>query len=455
MSTATLLPWLLAASTVVLPLLSGLLVGRRINALPWSPKRRALALLALSLLALSSPFFPSPRTWLSAYDHALMAGLFSLGLLLSERPGRPRLIGREALLPTLVVLVLGGSLVEWRSRQVPGAPQDPGDPSRMRIVFRREGRDHRCRAIFPEAYGRDLLQERWRNLQPTTARRRVLHVGDSMVNSFQREVFTSLLDRMRPGEVHMNLGVGGTAPDAYVLMLRRWLDQTRLDEVVVHVFLGNDLNEYPEYQCCEGAPLVAFTPAGEMTWRCDAPRWADDGRVRWRLGPAPYALRVLGHRSVAAARVVERMERAMRSIVSPRVHSGSFGWGSTPDRVRTGLLLRAIRDEVASRHVPLTLSLLPARWTLESDDPSDPVRRLRAEALAAARSLGVRTVDPWDVFQQAARSPTPALWYSPGNHRDPHLGDDGHRLYARWLSEHAFAPPMGPGAVLTPSSPRR
>lgn len=433
--------WLLGLSTCALPFLAGRLVGHRVNARSWAGSGRGLTLLALALFALSSPFFPIPKRWFSAYDHALMAGLFALGLLLAERPGHPRRIGREALLPTLVVLALGGFLVEWRARQVPGAPQDPGDPAGMHLLFRREGRDLRCHAIFPEAYGRDLLRERWRNLQPSPKRwRRVLHVGDSMVNSFQREVFTSLLDRLRPGEVHMNLGVGGTAPDAYGLMLRHWLDQTRPDEVVVHVFLGNDLNEYPEYQCCEAGPLVAFTPEGAMTRRCDAPRWADDARVRWRLGPAPYALRVLGHHSVAAARVVERMERAMRSIVSPRVRSGAFGWGATPDRVRTELLLRAIRDEVASRHVPLTVSLLPARWTLESDDPSDPVRRLRAEALAAAQSLGVRAVDPWDVFQQAARSPTPALWYSPGNHRDPHLGDDGHRLYARWLSEHAFAP---------------
>lgn len=445
MSLSMLLPWLLAAGTVVLPLFTGLLIGRRINALPWVPGRRTVALLALALLALSSPFFPSPKTWFSAYDHALMAGLFALGLLLSERPGRPRLIGREALLPTLVVLALGGSLVEWRARQVPGAPQDPGDPSQLHIVFRRDGRDRRCNAIFPDAYGRDLLRETWRNLQTAPDRRRVLHVGDSMVNSFRREVFTALLDRLRPGEVHMNLGVGGTAPDAYRLMLRHWLAQTRPDEVVVHVFLGNDLNEFPEYQCCEAGPLVAFTPAGAMTPRCEAPRMADDARARWRLGPAPYALRVLGHRSVAAARVVERMERAMRAIVTPRVRSGSFGWGTTPDRVRTELLLRAIRDEVASRHVPLTLSLLPARWTLESDDPGDPVRRLHAEALDAARSLGVRVVDPWDVFQQAARSPAPDLWYSPDNHRDPHFGDDGHRIYARWLSEHAFAPPRNPG----------
>jgi hypothetical protein len=435
-----LLIWLLALGTCVLPFLLGRFLGGRVNARPWAGPGRALVLLGLAILALASPFFPSPRTWLSAYDHALMSGLFALGLLLAERPGRPRMMGREAILPTLAVLAVGGFLVEWRARQVPGAPQDPGDPGQMHILFRREGRDRRCNAIFPDAYGRDLLQETWRNLQPEPGPHRVLHVGDSMVNSFRSEVFTSVLETLRPGEVHMNLGVGGTAPDAYRMMLHHWLDQTHPDEVVVHVFLGNDLNEYPEYQCCEAGPLVAFTPAGAMTQRCTAPRWADDARARWRLGPAPYALRVLGHRSVAAARVVERMERAMRSIVSPRVRSGSFGWGTTPDRVRNEMLLRAIRDEVASRRVPLTLSLLPARWTLESDDPADPVRHHHAEALDIARSLGIRTVDPWDVFQEAARHPAPALWFSPGNHRDPHFGDAGHAIYARWLHEHAFAP---------------
>ncbi len=432
--------WLLAASTCVLPFVAGRRLGGFVHARPWSPWRRALGIVVPASLALASLALPAPRVWFSVYDHALMAALFALGLLLAERPGRPRLIGRQAILPTLVVLVIGGSLVEWQARRMPGAPQDPGDPAEMHLVFRREGRDIRCRAIFPGAYDYDLLQDRWRNLGPTPGRRRVLHVGDSMLTSFRGDPFTAVLDGLRPGEVHMNLGMGGAAPDAYRLMLRHWLDRTHPDEVVVHIFLGNDLNEYPEYQCCEGGPLVAFTPAGTMTPRCDSPRWNVDSESRWRLGPSPYALRLLGHYSNAAARVVERMERSMRAGVAPTTVSGSFGWGPMRTRLRTELFFRAIRDEVAARRVPLTLSLLPARWTLESDDANDPVNLMHAEALEAAHALDIRIVDPWDVFLPAARNPAPDLWFSPENHRDPHLGNAGHRLYARWLNEHAFTP---------------
>jgi hypothetical protein len=294
----------------------------------------------------------------------------------------------------------------------------------MHVLFSRDDRDRRCRVIFPANYGYDLMAEPWRDLRPTPGKRRVLHLGDSMLNSFRSVVFTQRLAELRPGEAHLNLGVGGLAPDAYGLVLRRWLDRVRPDEVFVHLFLGNDLNEFPEYQCCEAGPLVAFA-GGAMTQRCESPRWSDDRRTRWRLGPAPYSLRVLGHSSIAAARVVERMERSMRSMVTPTTRSGALGWGSTRDRDRNRLLLAAIRDEVARRGVPLTFALLPARWTLESDDPDDPVRGHHVEVIELARELGVRAVDPWDAFLRAARNPAADLWFDPANHRDPHLGNAG------------------------------
>jgi hypothetical protein len=421
-------------------------VGHRVHACSWPAYRRWLAVAGLVALALASPFLPTPRRWFSAYDHALMAALCALGLVLAERSGGLRLIRREALVPTLAVLIIGGGLIEWRARNMPGGPLHLGHPRGMHVLFSRDDRDRRCRVIFPANYGYDLMAEPWRDLRPTPGKRRVLHLGDSMLNSFRSVVFTQRLAELRPGEAHLNLGVGGLAPDAYGLVLRRWLDRVRPDEVFVHLFLGNDLNEFPEYQCCEAGPLVAFA-GGAMTQRCESPRWSDDRRTRWRLGPAPYSLRVLGHSSIAAARVVERMERSMRSMVTPTTRSGALGWGSTRDRDRNRLLLAAIRDEVARRGVPLTFALLPARWTLESDDPDDPVRGHHVEVIELARELGVRAVDPWDAFLRAARNPAADLWFDPANHRDPHLGNAGHDLYARWLHEHAFPPRCAPGTA--------
>lgn len=421
-----------------MPFIAGRGAGAWVNRRLRAPRVRLAVLVALCALPIASCALPAPSTWVSVYDHLLIATLFALGVALSERPGQRPWISRASQLPTLAVTLIGGAFVEFVASGIPRPAIDSGSPAQAHFLFRRVDRDVRCRAVFPDDYPGGSMSASWRGIEARSGRTRVMHVGDSMLSSFRAVLFTHQLQDAD----HINLGMGGLAADTYPAVIRAWAPRLHPDKIVVHIFLGNDLNECATYLCCDSGPFVAFDARGNATPRCESPRWSDDRALRWQIGPSPYALRVLGHFSIAAAHITERLERSMRPPPPTPYQSGSFrfGWENVSQEHRIETLLRRIRDEAAAQRVPLTLVLIPSRRYLVEQTPDDPTPQIHAMALAATRRLGIRTFDAWNTFEDAVRHPAPDLWFSPDNVVDPHFGDAGHRLYAEWLRTTVFEP---------------
>ncbi|TMB48042.1 MAG: hypothetical protein E6J56_25745, partial [Deltaproteobacteria bacterium] len=162
-----------------------------------------------------------------------------------------------------------------------------------------------------------------RTFSPRTgATRRVLHLGDSITFGFglpRNQTFTAELDRLEPGAEHINAAIPGTAPDAYLAVLQRWLASGQVDVVVMHVYEGNDLDGLDSrYPCCGWQPLLAYEN-GTAALRCAHGTVPDFSRAGWAWlrdhNPPPYLLRALIGTSAAAAHIAAAMARESYLLV--------------------------------------------------------------------------------------------------------------------------------------------
>ena len=397
------------------PLGLGCLLGRRL------PRRgrRAATVLGV-LLAAVGPLWLGPLVpAVSIHDVCFVAAAFAIGLLAA----RAELIG---LLVSAVVLVVGLGAVEVYFRQRP-IPTRGALPAEAQWYWTHEEREYGCRAFFPEAYGDDWSPE-WGDAPPPRRPgvRRVLHVGDSMLAALdvQRgQRYTSLLEALRPGEEHLNLGILSIGPDAELLVLRRWLGRLHPDEVVLHVMPGNDVNDVDRpYACCHDGPLLDWD-GSTPTERCHEPAWRFSRRKLLAQGPAPFPLRMLAYHSEAARRLLDGIERM--TARAEAANDEPTQWA------HFGGTLVAIRDEVARAGIPLTAVVLPSRR--EVVERGRGYRDVHDRIISITRAAGIRTVDAWDLFEQAIQRDPGAAWFleAPNN---PHFERAGHRLYADWLA---------------------
>ena len=149
------------------------------------------------------------------------------------------------------------------------------------------------------------------------AARRVLHLGDSMTFGMgvaREQAFPALLDRLEPEAQHINAAIPGIAPDAYLVVLRRWIAEHAMNLAVMYVFEGNDVAGLDDhYPCCRWDSLLVYA-AGPPAMRCPS-AVLDMGAAGftwlWYNSPPPYVVRALiGYSSAAGhlgAAIMSRM----------------------------------------------------------------------------------------------------------------------------------------------------
>jgi lysophospholipase L1-like esterase len=273
---------------------------------------------------------------------------------------------------------------------------------------------------------------------------RVLHLGDSIVFGSGvegDEAFPAVLEQLDPGYAHVNGGVAGSSLDVQLVVLRTWIDRIKPSRVILHFFTGNDVDEMDEpFPCCDMGPFLSYD-GGRITPNCPTPRWRLPKSALIAQSPPPYLLRVATGVSTVARHSLRAFEVASLSLArlwdqrvqsSPRSDSEEQAWSHLE------LALRTVRDDLASRGIPLTLSVVPSRSGLEAQHPEQSrFWLIRERMIRVAGALGIPVVDPWGFFQDIVAREGGGTVFLPA---DVHFNAEGHRRYARWLLDR-----LGPG----------
>jgi hypothetical protein len=447
-------PRLVALALLAVPLAAGALLGYLLRSARGRRVGGAGALLGCLML----PTAAGVGAALAAHGIGTWDGLaegFLLGVGLAAT-AHAAFADRRAVAVGGATLAAGLLLLEGASRLLLPPPPafPPGSPHLiLNEALRRNepifggGQDHICTIAYPGVYQSRYLRNASSALpvrpngqpEPAAPTRRVLHVGDSMTYGFgvaDHETYEAALERLEPGARHLNGAIIGTGPDSYLVLLKRWVAETRVDLAVVPLFEGNDLSEIDKgHQCSEWRPLLAYGPRGAALRFPDRPH---ESHALWEVArstsPPPYLLRV----AVTRSKVAALLAAAMAALQTPDVNAAES------DEVRwehLEMILRAMRDDLRARAIPLVVVVLPLRQLVERGQPGEVELRM----IRVARAAGVSTLAPGDAFRAAvARGERPFL----GDGNDSHLGPAGHRLLAAWLHERlpTMATPS-PGAI--------
>jgi len=384
--------------------------------------------------------FPIVGLWDAGLEGLLfgIAVFWSAHRALEPRGNTALLVG--SLMVSFLVLELGARLF---------LPPPPGFPSNggphllladaLRVDLTHQPWDTLCKEIvcsivYGDQYSgifdlsaseRDIVTPRHFVARPD-ARRRVLHLGDSMAFGFglpRDATFTADLERLEPGVQHINAGIPGTAPDAYFAVLQRWIATQQIDLVVMHVFEGNDLDGLDSrYPCCNWQALLAYGPGGAAL-RCQQATQPDLGHagftwLRYHT-PPPYLVRALIGTSAAAsylgAALVSEPYFLMDQPLSTRL-----------DHLEA--ILRSARDLLAARRIPFVVDVLPTRTWLED---RATWQHYAPSIVDVAHRLDVPVLDPSDFLRDAIVHGQP-IFFERG---DIHYNATGHTLLATWLHE--------------------
>src|SRR5438445_8940611 len=269
-----------------------------------------------------------------------------------------------------------------------------------------------CSIVYGDAYTGviDVGRERARvfpELVPSRpgTTRRVLHIGDSMVfgaNVPRDQTFTARLDELELDVQHLNGGISGTAPDDYLVVLRRWVERQPVDMAVMYLFAGNDLAGIDApHPCSAWQPILAYDDGTARLRFASAPQTAHGLGVQWLLhnSPLPYLLRaMITGRSVAAAFAGSAFESWLTRA----------SW-TDRDRQLEHLetILRSARDELREQHIRFVVVVLPGAGAIGiPDGPSDYLSRHVHEI--AAR-LDISELDATDVIRESLARGAPPI----------------------------------------------
>lgn len=425
-------PFLLACVTIVAPFAVGLVTGWALRVLRRGRFTSGLSAAAILVVPVAIPFLLPPfALGLGTWDWLTLSCLAGLGALitahgLTARPNRGNLALASA------VLLAGLALLEGGARWIlPPPPAFP--PAReARLFIPEEGAfpldKGTWRMLYPALHPTDFTE---RTRGAAKAHRRVLHVGDSMVEGLglaPSASFPAVLSRLEPGVAHLNGGVSGTGPDFYYALTRSWMKVLDLDLVVLYFFVGNDFDEldFP-YAYCDDGPLLDYGDH-EPRWNCPEPRWGSTRTWPRLVSPAPYFLRVSTEFSVLA-----------RHLTSLFWHMGtSYGRDSRDEEAFAHFrsIVGALDRQTRQAGARLAVVFLPDHWALlneaETRYEDTPVRKRMFDT---CRTLGVPTLDAADLFRRAIKRKGSQEWFISQISIDPHFNPKGHELLAKWLLE--------------------
>jgi hypothetical protein len=310
-----------------------------------------------------------------------------------------------------------------------GATNQPWDTMSKDIVCAITYEDEYRTIYDADAARFDIVTPR--NFSPRAGvTRRVLHLGDSMAFGFgvpRDQTFTAELERLEPGVQHINAGVPGTAPDAYLAELQQWLTTHEIDVVVMHVYEGNDLDGLDSlYPCCRWQPLLTYED-GTAALRCAHGTVPDFARAGWTWlrdhNPPPYLLRVWIGTSAAAAHIAAAMSREPYMLTDQPLETRLAHLES---------ILRSARDALAARRIRFVLDVVPTRTWLED---GKEWQHYGPRILDVARRLDITALDGSEVLRDAAAHGE-KLFFENG---DIHYNAAGHLLWGRWLHDQLRA----------------
>lgn len=427
---SALVPLLLALSLLLLPILAGWVLGAGLRYLRNGRVKSIWGAFLAFLLPISPAFLlPADYLFVGFYDLTLAGLLLGGGVLLGGHKWGGAVGLREG------AVLVGGllaalALLELCVRLLLPAPPAFPPPAEASFLFGGGGaagvKGQACKGLFPGRFP-EIVQAR----DPFPRRaRRVLHVGDSMVEGVgvqPGERFVSLLNDLDLETAHVNAGFSGTGPDFYYLATRRWLALQAGNSVVWYLFLFNDLDAglSDEYGCCGGTPLLSFA-SGELAVECTSWMLAEQGS-RFRTSPAPYSMRV----ATAYLRTAGHLVALHNRLVSePRRETVALD----VSLARSSLVLRKMAKELAEEGVEFTVVLLPYRRALEGDDAvSGKLAATQARVLQMCLDVGVRCLDGGEAFGSLAESGSIAAAFVSKPVWDYHFSNRGHRLLAEWL----------------------
>ena len=423
--------YLLALATLVLPLLSGLLLGwlwRR----KWGQVRSRIALAAVLVVPIV-PALALPMEWLRIgfHDLVLMGLLAGAGFLWPAHIVA-RSFTRKELALLLVGLLLGGILAEVGTRLLAGPPPAFPPPDAAALILPLSGgfphSGQNCDGLFPDLHP-GLVEERTRFPERPM---QVLHAGDSMIEGNEsppEDRVVYLLNDFDERVSHVDAGFSGIGTDHYYLGTRRWLDAAQIDMVVWHLFLFNDLDDsmsHP-YSCCGNLPPLAFGD-DDFEIRCPEPVEGGFFGNRFVNSPAPYFLRVATHFSHFARHLCYAAGRQAQKLMVEGV-TIEEGWR----RVR--MVIRTMKSELDERGVPLVIVMVPYRGEWESFAAVLEQQGEKREFVKAlCDEFKITCLDGRSAFEEAIAKDGPEPIFINEPVWDFHFSDAGHKLYAEWLA---------------------
>jgi len=282
---------------------------------------------------------------------------------------------------------------------------------------------------IPYQYAFPQVSDLW---QPIP-QRAVLHVGDSMLR-------------------------GIMAPDFYLLMERKWAARLPLQLVVVHLFLGNDIEGLGQpSRCCADEPLLQLTD-GRVEERCPTPKWRDGFGESLKcfagVSPPPAIVRQLTPYSQFARYFVAVAEFFQKRYFAEPDYEFRGDFLETRERsgrpppsrlenqwVLLEAILRALGNDLAQRSVPLVVSVLPLSVALEKPVPkATETYQAHTRILEILKRVNIEALDPWDEFESLVKREGHDAAFLPQG--DVHLNAKGHRFYADWLLQR-LGPRLG------------
>jgi hypothetical protein len=428
--------WSARALSTALALLLGPLAIGYIFGLAW--RRRVGseqgALFTLGAIAIPTSLalgFEAQLTLIGMWDALLVGLLAATGLVFAAHHRRPDWKALSLFLASLV-----GSLfvAEIACRAfLPPPPAFPGRAPTLRMataVQQSSWFSMACASIYgdqppPETFA-PVYPGSW-HPRPGVVRH-VLHLGDSMVQGSKADGrFTDDLDRLEPDVEHVNAAIGGSGPDVYLSILRRFLTRNDVDAVVMHL-TPNDYDDVdrPYYPCSDWKPLLVYGPSGTgLRFTEPRPYGREAQLVAWQQSPPPFVLRACVHFSSLAAHLA-----AAIVDIQQRVAARSTVRSDAERRAHVTAIMRDVVAELRVRDVPLVVNVFRDRAGVERNlipesAPEDTMRQI-------AETLGVVVLDTWEPLVAAVRSGVSPFTNQAGP-TDSHFNADGHALIARWL----------------------
>jgi lysophospholipase L1-like esterase len=436
----------LALLLLVAPLFVGFVAGNVVRV--WRGRAARSITLAVLLLVASSVLAAvvGPSIRLGIWDSALIGALAAIGLVagLFAWQDHPAsfLLGLASFALTLGAAELA---VRWTMPPAPGFPALEGaslfipridlehaDPTHGDFTeFHRQAVDG-CSLLYPETHPAHVEERTKRDPGATGS---VLYLGDSMTYGLGvrlYEAFPAVLEKRTPSLAHFNLGFPGTSVDYHFMIARHWLEriQPPVKLVVIGLYFNDILEIGQGMPCCQDRSLLRFDGEAPAE-RCPEPSWiAGYGEsTSWfvRHSPPPFPVRVAMEYSHLARYIgALLMQRASQAVHSDRAEE-EVVWE------RMGIVLAALRDDLARRNIPLVAVVLPIRAALEADDPSTYPGYHNSERMRQlATSLGIRTLDPWNHFLALVKRNGSSRYFLGAN--DIHFTAEGHVVVADWLA---------------------